>query len=55
MSSKPVWPSSDRIHAEWDQAIRFAHDVLLNGKVSERVRFLQDEVLSLCDLGTISP
>ncbi|KAJ7115902.1 ARM repeat-containing protein [Mycena epipterygia] len=50
MSSKPVWPSSDRIHAEWDQAIRFAHDVLLNGKVSERVRFLQEEVLSLCDL-----
>ncbi|KAJ7623265.1 armadillo-type protein [Roridomyces roridus] len=28
----------------------FAHDVLLNGKVSDRVRFLQDEVLSLCDL-----
>ncbi|KAJ6581434.1 armadillo-type protein [Mycena capillaripes] len=50
MSSKPEWPSSDRIFAEWDQAMRFARDVLLNGKVSERVRFLQDELFSLCDL-----
>ncbi|KAJ7760500.1 armadillo-type protein [Mycena metata] len=49
MSSKPEWPSSERIFAEWDQAMRFAHDVLLNGKVSERVRFLQDELLSLCE------
>ncbi|KAJ7180610.1 armadillo-type protein [Mycena filopes] len=54
MSSKPEWPSSEHIFAEWDQAMRFAHDVLLNGKVSERVRFLQDELLSLCeqDLGS---
>ncbi|KAJ7504446.1 armadillo-type protein [Mycena galericulata] len=50
MSSKPGWPPSERIFAEWDQAMRFAHDVLLNGKVSERVRFLQDELLSVCDL-----
>ncbi|KAJ7720581.1 armadillo-type protein [Mycena maculata] len=49
-STKPEWPSSERIYDEWDQAMRFAHDVLLNGKVSERVRFLQEEVLSLCDL-----
>ncbi|KAJ7449659.1 armadillo-type protein [Mycena latifolia] len=50
MSSKPGWPSSEHIYAEWDQAMRFAHDVLLNGKVGERVRFLQEEILSLCDL-----
>lgn len=34
--------------------MRFARDVLLNGKVSERVRFLQEELFSLCDLGSIS-
>ncbi|KAF7356649.1 TOG domain-containing protein [Mycena venus] len=50
MSSKPEWPSSERIFDEWDQAMRFAHNVLLNGKVSERVRFLQEELLSICDL-----
>ncbi|KAJ7606190.1 armadillo-type protein [Mycena polygramma] len=50
MSSKPQWPSSERIFDEWDQAMRVARDVLLNGKVSERVRFLQEELLSLCDL-----
>ncbi|KAJ6607520.1 armadillo-type protein [Mycena sp. CBHHK59/15] len=33
MSSKPVWPNPEHIHAEWDQAMRFAHDVLLDGKV----------------------
>jgi hypothetical protein len=54
MSSKPEWPSSERILEEWDQAMRFARDVLLNGKVSQRVRFLQEELLSLCDLGSIS-
>ncbi|KAJ6493600.1 armadillo-type protein [Mycena vitilis] len=50
MSSKPQWPASERIFDEWDQAMRVARDVLLNGKVSERVRFLQEELLSLCDL-----
>ncbi|KAJ7077832.1 armadillo-type protein [Mycena belliarum] len=50
MSVKPVWPPSDRIYAEWDQAMRIAHNVLLTGRVGERVRFLQDEILSLCDL-----
>ncbi|KAJ6518743.1 armadillo-type protein [Mycena sanguinolenta] len=50
MSSKPGWPSSEQIFNEWDQAMRFARDVLLNGKVSERVRFLQEELLSVCDL-----
>ncbi|KAF8216432.1 ARM repeat-containing protein [Mycena galopus ATCC 62051] len=48
--SKPEWPSSEVIFDQWDQAMRFAHDVLLNGKVSERVRFLQEELLSVCDL-----
>ncbi|KAJ7334076.1 armadillo-type protein [Mycena albidolilacea] len=50
MSSKPEWPSSEFIFDQWDQAMRFAHDVLLNGKVSERVRFLQDELLAVSDL-----
>ncbi|KAJ7281606.1 armadillo-type protein [Mycena rebaudengoi] len=50
MSSKPAWPSSGNIFAEWELAMRIAHDVLLNGKVSERVRFLQEELLGLCDL-----
>jgi hypothetical protein len=52
MSSKPEWPSSELIFDQWDQAMRFAHDVLLNGKVSERVRFLQDELLAVSDLGS---
>ncbi|KAJ7252741.1 armadillo-type protein [Mycena haematopus] len=52
MSSKPEWPSSELIFTEWDQAMRFARDVLLNGKVSERVRFLQEELLPVCDLGS---
>ncbi|KAK7030667.1 TOG domain-containing protein [Favolaschia claudopus] len=50
MSAKPEWPSSDDILNEWDQAMKFAHGMLLNGKVSERVRFLQDDLLSACDL-----
>ncbi|KAJ7224326.1 armadillo-type protein [Mycena pura] len=48
--SRPEWPSPDQLFAEWDQAMHFARDMLLNGRVSERVRFLQEQVLPLCDL-----
>ncbi|KAJ7066647.1 armadillo-type protein [Mycena amicta] len=47
--SKPLWPSADQLLEQWDLAMRVAHDILINGKVNQRIRFLHDQILPLSD------
>lgn len=41
-----VW-HSERIVDEWPQAMQFARTKLMNGRTSERVLFIQEELLPL--------